>query len=217
MTAAHRVVPPARRGRTPSRPGTETAQVQSLTRGLSILECLAGTEGGLTLTDIGQRVALPPSTTHRLLATLQKMGYVYQAGDLGLWYIGLQAFTVGSSFLANRDFATQSHAYMRRLMEQSGETANLAMEHLIAQGADVSGFAFPENGDFILPKRVQVSIETVIGDVRLATHEPFGKREIPLQHLAPLFEPVQFRSNAGPKGFRIGLSLLGKLLIGLEA
>ena len=55
------------------------------------------------------------------------MGYVYQAGDLGRWYVGLQAFTVGSSFLANRDFVAQSHAYMRRLMEQSGETANLAI------------------------------------------------------------------------------------------
>jgi IclR family acetate operon transcriptional repressor len=128
MTTLHRVTPPARRGRAPSRPASEkTAQVQSLTRGLSILECLAGSEGGLTLTDIGHRVVLPPSTTHRLLATLEKMGYVYQAGDLGLWYIGLQAFTVGSSFLANRDFATHSHAYMRRLMEQSGETANLAI------------------------------------------------------------------------------------------
>ena len=127
MTALHRATPPARRGRTPLRPGAETAQVQSLTRGLSILECLARAEGGLTLTDISVRVQLPPSTTHRLLATLEKMGYVYQAGDLGLWYIGLQAFTVGSSFLANRDFATHSHAYMRRLMEQSGETANLAI------------------------------------------------------------------------------------------
>src|SRR6478735_9826133 len=127
MTTLHRVTPPARRGRAPSRPGAVTAQVQSLTRGLSILECLASTEGGLTLTDIGHRVALPPSTTHRLLATLEKMGYVYQAGDLGLWYIGLQAFTVGSTFLANRDFIGRSHAYMRRLMEQSGETANLAI------------------------------------------------------------------------------------------
>ena len=128
MTTLHRVTPPARRGRTPSRPASEkTAQVQSLTRGLSILECLAGSEGGLTLTDIGHRVALPPSTTHRLLATLEKMGYVYQAGDLGLWYIGLQAFTVGTSFLANRDFVAQSHPYMRRLMEQSGETANLGI------------------------------------------------------------------------------------------
>jgi len=127
MTVVHRLAPPARRGRTPLRPGAETAQVQSLTRGLSILECLARAEGGLTLTDISVRVQLPPSTTHRLLATLEKMGYVYQSGDLGRWYVGLQAFTVGSSFLANRDFATQSHAYMRRLMEQSGETANLAI------------------------------------------------------------------------------------------
>ena len=83
MTALHRLTPPARRGRTPSRPGSETAQVQSLTRGLSILECLARTEGGLTLTDIAQRVQLPPSTTHRLLATLEKMGYVFQMGELG--------------------------------------------------------------------------------------------------------------------------------------
>jgi IclR family acetate operon transcriptional repressor len=127
MTTLHRVTPPARRGRTPSNPGAETAQVQSLTRGLSILQCLASTEGGLTLTDIAQRVQLPPSTAHRLLSTLEKTGYVYQAGDLALWYVGIEAFTVGSSFLSNRDFVAQSHAYMRRLMEQAGETTNLAI------------------------------------------------------------------------------------------
>ena len=118
---------PPRRGRTPNKPGVATAQVQSLTRGLSILEALSRAEGGLTLTDIAQRVALPPSTAHRLLSTLEKMGYVFQAGDLALWYIGLQSFTVGSSFLASRDWVAQSHPYMRRLMEQAGETANLAI------------------------------------------------------------------------------------------
>ena len=119
--------PPPRRGRTPAKPGAVTVQVQSLTRGLSLLEALARAEGGLTLTDLAQRVQLAPSTAHRLLATLEKMGYVYQGGELGRWYIGLQAFTVGSSFLANRDFVAQSHPYMRRLMEQSGETANLGI------------------------------------------------------------------------------------------
>ena len=123
----HRYTNPPRRGRMPSRPGAPVGQVQSLTRGLSILEALADAEGGLTLTDLAHRVQLPASTAHRLLATLEKMGYVYQAGDLGLWYVGLQAFTVGSTFLANRDFVAQSHSYMRRLMEQSGETANLAI------------------------------------------------------------------------------------------
>lgn len=123
----HRVIAPPRRGRTPSKPGVAPGQVQSLTRGLQILEVLARAEGGLTLTEVSHRVALPASTTHRLLSTLEKMGYVYQAGDLGHWYIGLQAFAVGSSFLGNRDFVAQSHVYMRRLMEQSGETANLAV------------------------------------------------------------------------------------------
>ena len=125
----HRLPPPAppRRGRTPSETSTGAAQVQSLTRGLSILDCLARAEGGLTLTDIAHRVTLPPSTTHRLLSTLERGGFVYQAGDLGHWYVGLHAFTVGSSFLASRDWVAESHPYMRRLMEQAGETANLAI------------------------------------------------------------------------------------------
>jgi IclR family acetate operon transcriptional repressor len=123
----HRFSITPRRGRTPSKPGAATGQVQSLTRGLSILEALGKAEGGLTLTDIAHRVALAPSTAHRLLSTLEKMGYVYQAGDLGLWYVGLQAFAVGTTFLSNRDFVAQSHPYMRRLMEQSGETANLGI------------------------------------------------------------------------------------------
>src|SRR4051812_14079966 len=112
----HRVLPAPRRGRAPSKPGAVPGQVQSLTRGLQILEGLARAEGGLTLTEVAHRVTLPPSTTHRLLSTLEKMGYVYQAGDLGRWYVGLQSFTVGSSFLANRDFVARSHSYMRRLM-----------------------------------------------------------------------------------------------------
>jgi IclR family acetate operon transcriptional repressor len=124
---SHRYSIPPRRGRAPGRPGAPTGQVQSLTRGLSVLEALARNGTGLTLTDLAQRVQLPPSTTHRFLSTLERMGYVYQAGDLGLWYVGLQAFTVGTTFLANRDFVAQSHASMHRLMEQAGETANLAI------------------------------------------------------------------------------------------
>jgi IclR family acetate operon transcriptional repressor len=122
-----RFTTPPRRGRTPTRPGGTTAQVQSLTRGLSILEAIAKAEAGLSLTDVAQRAGLPPSTAHRLLSTLEKMGYVFQAGDLGLWYVGLQSFTVGSSFLTARDWVAQSHPGMRRLMQQAGETANLAI------------------------------------------------------------------------------------------
>jgi IclR family acetate operon transcriptional repressor len=127
----HKLTPHhARRGRPPSseaRADGAASHVQSLTRGLSLLETLAAAEGGLTLTALAQKTSLPASTAHRLLSTLERMGYVYQGEELGLWYVGLQSVRVGSAFLASRDFVALSHTYMRRLMEQSGETANLAV------------------------------------------------------------------------------------------
>lgn len=124
------------RSRTPSptpRAGTATnadksaAQVQSLTRGLQILQRLAQSGGGVALTDLAQMVGLPNSTTHRLLGTLQAQGFVSQSPDLGLWRVGVEAFRTGNAFLAGRDVTEQAHAHLHRLMEDAGETANLAL------------------------------------------------------------------------------------------
>jgi IclR family acetate operon transcriptional repressor len=114
------------------RPATARTQkdsggVQSLTRGLTLLEQLAESEGGISLTEISQRASLAPSTAHRLLNTLADTGFVFQAPDSGLWYIGLKTYRVGCAFVSNRDFVGESHAYLRKLMEQSGETANLSI------------------------------------------------------------------------------------------
>jgi len=117
-----------RRGRTSSASAAAGAgQSQSLSRGLLLLERLAEAESGVALTDLAQRVGLSASTTHRLLNTLEKTGFVYQAGPLGLWQVGLKTFVIGSAFLQSRDLLPQSHPYLRRLMEQSGESANLAV------------------------------------------------------------------------------------------
>jgi IclR family transcriptional regulator, acetate operon repressor len=114
--------------RAPARSKKDTGGgVQSLTRGLTLLEQLAESEGGISLTEISQRAALAPSTAHRLLNTLADMGFVFQAPDSGLWYIGLKTYRVGCAFVSNRDFVGESHAYLRKLMEQSGETANLSI------------------------------------------------------------------------------------------
>lgn len=116
-----------RRGKANAATGAISGGVQSLTRGLTLLEKLAETEGGITLTEISHRVNLPPSTAHRLLNTLADMGFVYQAKDSGLWYVGLKTYRVGCAFVSNRDFVGESHAYLRKLMEASGETANLSI------------------------------------------------------------------------------------------
>ncbi len=105
--------------------GSGTGQVQSLIRGLTILERLAEAEDGDTLSDLAQRVGLAPSTTHRLLKSLEKMRFVSHDAQLGRWFIGVQTFRVGNAFLYHRDFVEVARPVMRHLMEESGETANL--------------------------------------------------------------------------------------------
>ncbi|OSQ35631.1 IclR family transcriptional regulator [Thalassospira mesophila] len=108
-------------------------QVQSLVRALSILNTLADSDDGMTLTEISQRVKLPPSTAHRLLTTMQHERYVTFDGERTLWSIGVQAFSVGNSFTKNRNLNQIARPYMRALMEESGETVNLA----VADGGEV--------------------------------------------------------------------------------
>jgi len=112
---------------------TDGGGVQSLTRALVILDALAKSDG-LTLTALARRVALPPSSTHRLLTTLQQHRFVRFAPASMSWHIGVQAFVVGNAFLRSRDLATAARPYMRRPMEETGETVNL---YVLDDGAAV--------------------------------------------------------------------------------
>lgn len=122
---------PVKRGKKPRGTAATAApaggQVQSLTRGLTLLELIADSHGSVALTELAQQAGLPNSTTHRLLSTMQQQGFVRQVGDLGLWTIGAHAFVVGSSFLQSRNLLALVHPVLRSLMETSGETVNLAV------------------------------------------------------------------------------------------
>lgn len=118
-----------RRGRPVKGNGGEGGgQVQSLSRALGLLEHLAGAaERGISLTDLARSARLAPSTTHRLLATLEKQGFAELDTERGLWFVGVRTFVVGNAFLAHRDFVATARPFMRRLMEESGESVNLGI------------------------------------------------------------------------------------------
>ena len=121
---------PAKRGRKPAATtaaAQQGGQVQSLTRGLKLLEWIAETHSSVALTELAQQAGLPNSTTHRLLTTMQQLGFVRQVGELGHWAVGAHAFIVGSSFLQSRNLLAIVHPILRKLMEESGETVNLAV------------------------------------------------------------------------------------------
>jgi IclR family acetate operon transcriptional repressor len=99
---------------------------QALSRGLGLLETLAATEGGATLTALAAAQHLPAPTVHRLLAALEQAGFVRQDAH-GVWTIGVRALRVGTAFLDQRNLSAEAIPHLTRLMEQSGETANLAV------------------------------------------------------------------------------------------
>lgn len=105
--------------------GGVAGQVQSLTRAMSLLEAVARSHDGLTLTELAQTVGLPPSTAHRLLTTLQQARFVRFDPLTSVWQVGVQAFVVGNAFARTRDVVMMARPHMRRLMEESGETVNL--------------------------------------------------------------------------------------------
>ncbi len=106
--------------------------VQALDRGLLVLLLLAK-NGAKTLSDISLSVGMPPSTAHRILTTLQKHGFVEFDEIEQKWSVGVEAFRVGSAYLVRTNLVEAAHKIMRELMEETGETANLA----IADKSDV--------------------------------------------------------------------------------
>jgi IclR family negative regulator of allantoin and glyoxylate utilization operon len=118
-----------KRGR-PSQPGSGSQKgAQALERGIAVLNYLAQSGGSSSVSNIAENLSLPLSTTFRLLKVLEEADFVYQDAQLSWWHIGLQAFTVGSSYIHNRDVLSVAAPYMQRLMLLSGETANLAIRN----------------------------------------------------------------------------------------
>lgn len=101
--------------------------VQSVDRALLLIETLAEDDEGYRLTDLAIRTGLSPSTIHRLLTTLEKRRFVQFDREQSMWHIGVQSFAVGSTFARRRNFVTQAMPYLRKLRDQTRETANLAV------------------------------------------------------------------------------------------
>lgn len=100
--------------------------LQSLDRALGVLVAVARAERA-TLTDLSLTLGVPTATTHRILSTLQKHGFVAFNEDRQDWSIGIEAYRTGASFMNRTSLIEVSRPVMRHLMERTGETANLAI------------------------------------------------------------------------------------------
>jgi IclR family acetate operon transcriptional repressor len=100
--------------------------VQTVDRAASVLKLVSDADGQ-SLTEIAEAASLPASTVYRLLTTLQSHRMVEFDEQRQLWYVGLETFRMGASYLRRRKLAERGRALMRVLQAETGETANLAV------------------------------------------------------------------------------------------
>jgi len=107
----------------------KTAQntIKSLDRAMEVFEYLSEAQGK-ALTAIAGEMGQSPATVYRILVTLEGRGLVEFDPAAQFWHIGPRAFVIGSRFLRRTSLVDRARPILRRLMEETGETANLGIE-----------------------------------------------------------------------------------------
>ena len=94
---------------------------------MEVFEFLSEAQGK-PLTTIAAETGQSPATVYRILVTLEGRGLVEFDHEEQLWHIGSRAFVIGARFLRRTSLVERARPIMRRLMEATGETANLGIE-----------------------------------------------------------------------------------------
>ncbi|MCP9985851.1 IclR family transcriptional regulator [Streptomyces sudanensis] len=117
-------MPSSRASSTDAARSAGTGGVQSLERAFDLLERMADAGGEVGLSELSAGSGLPLPTIHRLVRTLVACGYVRQQADRR-YALGPRLIRLGES--ASRLLGTWARPHLARLVEETGETANLAL------------------------------------------------------------------------------------------
>lgn len=106
---------------------TSQNTIKSLDRAMQIFDYLSQAQGK-TLTQIASELGQSPATVYRVLVTLEGRGLVEFDTTDQTWNIGSNAFVIGSRFLRRTSLVDRARPILRKLMNDTGETANLGVE-----------------------------------------------------------------------------------------
>jgi len=101
-----------------------TSGVTAVERALSVVESFRGGADRLALQTIADRTGLNKATIIRLIASLEKFGYVLRVGP-GEYALGPAFLEYGTLYQASFQISDHALPIMRELVEMSGESAGL--------------------------------------------------------------------------------------------
>ncbi|RKY25246.1 MAG: hypothetical protein DRP83_06465 [Planctomycetota bacterium] len=102
-------------------------RIQSLDRGLQILEYVASQRTPVSLASLAQLLGVEKSSAHRLAQTLAGRGYLKQDDKTLGYELDGRVFALANRLASRRNVREDARKYLRRLAEKTGETAHLAI------------------------------------------------------------------------------------------
>ena len=114
-------------------PDDDRSSVPGLARGLNILRLFKRTRPTIAPPEIARELGIPRSTVHRLVQTLEEMGYLRRTERGSGYALGPAVLTIGFEYLGSLDIVQLSHPVLERLRNETNCSTHLA----IRNGTDV--------------------------------------------------------------------------------
>ena len=102
--------------------------VNSVIRAFSLLEVFTLQRDEMSISEIKLETGLPFSTVHRLLSTLESIGYIRQKSESGKYRLGLKNFILGNHVKPIHELKTIAAPILKSLSEKYNETVHLSIE-----------------------------------------------------------------------------------------
>jgi len=99
--------------------------IESLDRGLRVLEMFGGSQQAMTLSDLAKAVDLPRATARRILFTLERAGFV--ATDGKLFRLTPRVLVLASAYLASNHVVSVLQPALDKLSSEAQEISSMAI------------------------------------------------------------------------------------------
>src|ERR1035441_2186089 len=93
----------------------------SVDRTMTVLEFIAQSKRGCSVSEVSRSLALPKSSTFLVLATLLDRGYLKKSAETAKYYFGTNLVKLSRRVLANLDLRDIARPFINSLMKKTGQ------------------------------------------------------------------------------------------------
>lgn len=100
--------------------------VPAVDRAFRIMELIANSRRGYSVSEVSRKLNLPKSSVHLILQSLETMGYLQRDSQKGSYRFGLKLMSLSRAALGNLDLRETARPAMQKLASDTALTVHLA-------------------------------------------------------------------------------------------